>query len=595
LPTVNIYSSNGFGEVNSFNAYPSDSSPTIVGYGVSSIATGDLNGDGIPDIIASVSLNSLTYLDAYSGANIFGFTKPQLLAQPFSKAISSGYPVAAIPVGGGNPGAVQAVSVVNANTSQFVETGVEAPVLQWPSGSVEDLTPYLSWSAAPGASSYLVTLTDVTDPAHPISTTWSALSNDWRIPTPLTRGHNYTWQVIAVGPGGAMSNGGLSKGSLTFSISANGPAVTLSQIAAEYGFYSTGDFDLSYHNLNAEWILDRTGQWYALFSDGTLKKWNGMIKGSDSFTVVTGISLGAAIYTNPNLLLEADVSQFLTAADLTQLGALEQQYDFVPSTNYWTNFDGVNERWIKSDTGVWYIIEPNGNIVTSDFATTIASVNPLVWDDPSQLTGAAPFTPALTATTPAQLGALRTQYGFFYAGSFDYSAFGDQEKWFQGTNPKTGVTSWYAIYSGGGIWQWDPTQKNPFTLIAVVDVAVYQSPNLLLGADPRLALNTTVPSLPISQQLSASQQLTTTTLFALIGLQEQYSFVPVTPPQALQSQVDSANNFNEKWLQDRHDNYWFITDDGMLMEYQGSSTSFANRTQLPVAVWDDLTLLTEAQ
>jgi hypothetical protein len=80
----------------------------------------------------------------------------------------------------------------------------------------------------------------------------------------------------------------------------------LSELQQQYGFYSTGDFLQNHHGLNARWFLDYTGrQWYAVFTDGVLKRWDGFINGVDSFTPVPTGPVSALVWDDPNLLLQA--------------------------------------------------------------------------------------------------------------------------------------------------------------------------------------------------------------------------------------------------------------------------------------------------
>src|SRR5262249_42502966 len=152
-----------------------------------------VNGDGLRDIIVGTGPGWLPYVDVYSGAAIFTGKPPALLYQPLPEPnyIRTGFVVATTPVGGGDPGAVEAVSVVNAYNGQVVRSGLEMPILHGPSGSVTSLTPDLCWESVTGAQSYQVELVDMTGgvvgPVHYYRVT----DTDFRIPFALTKGRTY--------------------------------------------------------------------------------------------------------------------------------------------------------------------------------------------------------------------------------------------------------------------------------------------------------------------------------------------------------------------------------------------------------------------
>src|SRR5207253_2462482 len=126
------------------------------------------------------------------------------------------------------------------------------------------------------------------------------------------------------------------------------PPPSLGQLEHTYGFHFTGDFMQSYHGLNAKWFQDRTGAWYALFSDGTLKAWTGA-NGQDNFTTVA--TLDSALYANPELLFQAPI--MLTQAAQTQLTQLEQTHGFHFAGSFFQGFLGLNEKWLADKSGAF--------------------------------------------------------------------------------------------------------------------------------------------------------------------------------------------------------------------------------------------------
>jgi hypothetical protein len=154
----------------------------------------------------------------------------------------------------------------------------------------------------------------------------------------------------------------------------------LSQLHHDHGFHYTGDYDLSYGGLNAKWFQDRNNQWYALFSDGTLKSWQ-LVNGKDKFTFVA--TLDPAVYADPQLLFQAPV-----AVSTTTLAQLQQDHGFQFVGTYWLNWLGQNEKWFVDRMGNWFALTTDGQIrawTSTGLDSALATVDPLVWDDPNLL------------------------------------------------------------------------------------------------------------------------------------------------------------------------------------------------------------------
>jgi hypothetical protein len=209
-PTVNVFSGRLMAKVSATGVEPagflvnSFSANAVQIHGGVFLAAGDINGDGVRDIIVGSGPGSLPYVFVYSGANIFSGAKPPLLVQPMAlpNYARNGVPVCATPLGGGNPGFVEAVAVNGMYTGQGVWTGVETPTLNGPAGAIVTTTPDLFWTAVPGATSYQVQLVDLTTKT---TYTWTSAGVDLRVPFALTRGRSYRWQVRAVNATGVLS------------------------------------------------------------------------------------------------------------------------------------------------------------------------------------------------------------------------------------------------------------------------------------------------------------------------------------------------------------------------------------------------------
>jgi hypothetical protein len=161
-------------------------------------------------------------------------------------------------------------------------------------------------------------------------------------------------------------------------------AAQLSQLREQYGFYSTGDYSQNRLGLNEKWILDRSGNSYVIQTDGSLQEWLG---GSNLAAPIAVVN--PQVWDNPNLLLQADLSSFLSQADQNQLSALQAQYGFYTTGNFNQNFLGLSEKWIQDRTGAWWVIQTNGQLQQwlggSSLGDAIATLNSLVWDAPNLL------------------------------------------------------------------------------------------------------------------------------------------------------------------------------------------------------------------
>ena len=105
---INVYNGATLGLVNSFLPYGNSYRNGLF------VAVGDVNGDGIRDIVASVDKNWLPLVSVFNGNRVFGGAAPDLLArfQAFRNRERTGVRVAIKPVDGGSPGNVEKVTIV---------------------------------------------------------------------------------------------------------------------------------------------------------------------------------------------------------------------------------------------------------------------------------------------------------------------------------------------------------------------------------------------------------------------------------------------------------------------------------------------------
>lgn len=73
-----------------------------------------------------------------------------------------------------------------------------------------------------------------------------------------------------------------------------------------------------------------------------------------------------------------------------ELSALDAEYGFHTEGEYWTNYLGQNERWIRDSDNNWFYLQPNGELHrwegSFDSSPLIITLNSNVYEDPSLLT-----------------------------------------------------------------------------------------------------------------------------------------------------------------------------------------------------------------
>jgi hypothetical protein len=327
-----------------------------------------------------------------------------------------------------------------------------------------------------------------------------------------------------------------------------------SLLREQFGFHFAGGYSQSYGGLNAKWFQDRSGNWFALFADGTLKSWQ-FVSGKDNFSTVN--KLDASAYSDPEWFFQAPVTLSVDAtANLTQS---EQARGFHFVTSYYQNYLGLNEKWFQDRTGVWFVLTTDGQVRPwlggTKLGSAAATVDPLAWDNPDLL-----FEGTLSRTAQAQLSQLRHDYGFVFTGNYSQAYGGLNAKWFQDR-----AGNWFALFADGTLKSWQfVTGRDNFTLVAPLDPAVYTDPQLLFQA----------PQIVSAQVLDALHQT---------QLENGFHFV--------NSYYQNYLGQNEKWFQDSSGKWFVLTTDGRVRQWQGG-TSLGNAvaTLDPVA-WDDPTLL----
>jgi hypothetical protein len=106
-PEVRIFNGKNFGLVKSFNAF---NSSLVKGVDV---AVGDVNGDGVRDIIVGAGRGDTPTVSVFSGANAFTNQPLDLLVRflAYEQTFRGGVNVAVKPVDGGDPGSVEEMAI----------------------------------------------------------------------------------------------------------------------------------------------------------------------------------------------------------------------------------------------------------------------------------------------------------------------------------------------------------------------------------------------------------------------------------------------------------------------------------------------------
>jgi hypothetical protein len=251
------------------------------------------------------------------------------------------------------------------------------------------------------------------------------------------------------------------------------------------------------------------------------------------------------------------------------LPVLRRQHGFHFAGSLHQNAFGANEKWFRDRDLRWYFILPNGQIrlwrqgaalSTSPLIATVASA---VHGDPALLFNAEL---ALTEEERRQLSSLQKEHGFRFAGSFYQNAFGANEKWFKDRDQQ-----WFVITPDGQLRQWDGgANLSTSPTSATVPPLVYDDPTLLFNAEVMLTEDE-------QEQLSSLRKAHG---FAFAG-----------------SFYQNAFGANEKWFRDRHQEWFVITPDGQLRQWDGGANLSTSPTIAAVSplVYDDPALLFNAE
>ncbi len=313
---------------------------------------------------------------------------------------------------------------------------------------------------------------------------------------------------------------------LTYSVTVATTGSEAYQLKTSLGLQYAGSYYTNLMGDHEKWLLgtgadaggadaggaDAGGSvWYCLLPDGELRKWAG------SWSATLGASalianLGAAYYTNPNLLLNA--TQTAPPGGSATGGSAEATAS-VSSNGTLT----VKPAALYHGSFTVQVIVSNGTkSATQSFTVTVGAAT----STPAPATGAAPTLAAIPNQTVSggksltvQLGAsspagttltyaatvtsissaallFKTSLGLQSAGSYDTNLMGDHEKWLSSTSGQ-----WYCLLPDGELRKWAGNWSatlQPSALVAKLGAAYYTNPNLLLNAQPVTSVGTVTVS-----------------------------------------------------------------------------------------------------
>lgn len=226
-----------------------------------------------------------------------------------------------------------------------------------------------------------------------------------------------------------------------------------------HGISTDGDFRLNWGGRQEKWLSGTGNDEYFITPDGMLYQWNGSPQGNLTGAMVA--KLDARFYERPSLLYNAEAYYLDVARDLSTDG------------NYFENWGGLGEKWLRGANNQWHFITPDGTLYEWDGSgtsnltgTTVATLDASHHHDPRLLADAHAFY-------------LDAQLEFQPPASYYENWGGLGEKWIQ-----SDAQGWFYITSDGSLYRWD--QGSPANLsgeqVATLDTRFHEDPGLLHDA-----------------------------------------------------------------------------------------------------------------
>lgn len=141
----------------------------------------------------------------------------------------------------------------------------------------------------------------------------------------------------------------------------------LEQIAALGLAVSDNDEYLNWSGeLNEKWLMSNDQEWYYIIPSGELYKWDskskdGMLNGQDSLIG----NIGEDFYSDLTMFQNISLEGGEESNSPPNIDDLELQID-ASGNDYFNWSDGLNEKWLKGESELWYYMLENGDLYRWD-------------------------------------------------------------------------------------------------------------------------------------------------------------------------------------------------------------------------------------
>ncbi len=228
---------------------------------------------------------------------------------------------------------------------------------------------YTPAAGASGTSTIAVTVQDqggTGNGGHDTSAAQNFTINVQGAPAPLTDQEiSYTQATTVIN---------LTPGSTYQLQQAGTPAWFLSQ---SHSFVFTGSYSQNYGGANEKWLKGTINQfkspWYFIEPNGQVFAWDQTPSRASGAVVA---SLDPVYWYNPALLWEAAPGSYATV--------LQQTLGLSFTGNFYQNFNGYQERWLRGTGSAWYYITPSGKLFTGA-GVFLATLDPIYYNEPARL------------------------------------------------------------------------------------------------------------------------------------------------------------------------------------------------------------------